>query len=68
MAKREKAGAFWLREAKNGGQKFMSGVVDVDLPSGTNVVMFKNRYKEAGDNKPDYMLYLDAPSDDSQEF
>jgi len=46
----------WLKEREN-GEKFFSGSM-----GGMNFKVFKNSYKNkegAGDNEPDYILYMD---------
>lgn len=47
-------GALWLNESKS-GTKYMSGVIEVDGQK-IKVVVFRNKYKEEGDNKPDYRI------------
>ncbi len=66
MDKEKSIGSIWIK-VKN-GKEFMSGVinvkemanVDVDMEK-VRVVVFKNLYKESGDNSPDYRMYLSRP-------
>ena len=51
-----KAGAFWLRDAKN-GSKFMSGKIEQALPAGSELLVFKNNYKKE-DRHPDYEIFV----------
>jgi hypothetical protein len=56
-------GALWIKEGQKG--KFMSGKLKIDgkdIP----IVIFRNTYKEPGDNKPDYKVYKSKPKDDSK--
>lgn len=53
--KKQDAGALWVKESK-AGNKFMSGVVEIDGVK-TEIVVFKNNFKKA-DNHPDYRIYL----------
>ncbi len=55
--KLRKIGALWLRTAKNSGDKYMSGVVDIDGDNSIRVVVFKNGYKEETKH-PDYVIYI----------
>lgn len=55
--KLRKVGALWLRSAKNSGNKYMSGVIDMDGDNSIRVVVFKNGYKEE-DKHPDYVIYV----------
>lgn len=59
-----KVGGLWLNERQD-GSKYMSGKVSEDIPANTKLLVFKNTYKEAGDNKPDYTL--NVADDDQQE-
>lgn len=45
-------GALWVKESKNDNKKFMTGTVN-----GVEVVIFPNKFKEKGDNKPSYRVY-----------
>lgn len=47
----EELGALWIGRSKN-GKTYFTGTV-----AGERVVMFKNGYKEDGDNKPFYHVY-----------
>jgi hypothetical protein len=47
-------GGLWLKNDKN-GHRFLSGEVNND-----SVICFKNKYKEEGSNKPDFIVYLGA--------
>jgi len=55
--KLRKVGALWIRSAKNSGNKYMSGVVDLDGDNSIRVVVFKNGYKEEKKH-PDYVIYI----------
>ena len=55
--KLRKIGALWLRTAKNSGDKYMSGIVDMDGDNSIRVVVFKNGYKEETKH-PDYVIYI----------
>lgn len=57
-----KVGALWLKE--KAGRKYMSGKVELALPEGTVLFVYKNDYKEA-DKHPDYTLnaILDEPEE-----
>lgn len=50
---RKDIGALWVRESK-AGDTYLSGSID-----GRRIVAFKNRYKEAGDKKPDWRIFLE---------
>lgn len=64
--KLRKVGALWLRTAKNSGDKYMSGVVDIDGDNSIRVVVFKNGYKEETKH-PDYVIYIQEDADDTEE-
>jgi hypothetical protein len=61
-----KVGALWLRSAKNTGNKYMSGVVDLDGNNSIRVVVFKNGYKEE-QKHPDYIIYVQESDDAEQQ-
>lgn len=64
--KLKKIGALWLRSAKNTGNKYMSGVVDIDNDGNSlRVVVFKNGYKEEAKH-PDYVIYIQEEEHDDQ--
>jgi len=48
-------GSLWLSQTK-GGDTYMSGNIN-----GQKIVVFKNKYKEAGDSKPDYRILESKP-------
>lgn len=52
---KDSIGAMWLKTSK-AGNKFMSGVVEVDGVK-TKIVVFKNDRKE-NEKQPDYKIYL----------
>jgi len=54
----------WLNEAKS-GQKYMSGVVEIDGNT-YKIVVFKNKYKEQ-DKHPDYKIFASTPRDQSSD-
>lgn len=49
----KKVGALWLKE--KGGRKYMSGKLEVELPAGTQVFVYRNDRKTE-DKHPDYTL------------
>jgi len=55
--KEREAGAFWSRE-KNGGEKYLTGYVEVNGER-VQVVAFRNKFKKEGENTPDLRVYLD---------
>lgn len=63
--KLRKVGALWLRTAKNSGDKYMSGVVDLDGDNSLRIVVFKNGYKEETKH-PDYVIYIQEDADSEQ--
>ena len=54
-----KAGGLWLKKSKR-NVSYMSGKTLVAIPEGAKVLIFKNTYKEAGDDKPDYTLQFEV--------
>lgn len=58
-------GALWLRESKN-GNKYMSGVVEIDGQKHP-IVIFKNKYKEQ-EKHPDYRIFPSQPRGVQGEF
>lgn len=60
----KKIGAFWLKESESAG-RFMSGRLDTPCPmligSDVSLMLFRNKNKEEGDNKPDYELFAAEP-------
>ena len=44
-------GALWSRNKKD-GDEYLSGVIN-----GENVVCWRNNYKQAGENSPDWRIY-----------
>lgn len=61
---RENIGALWLKESRN-GNKFMSGVVEIDGVK-HDIVVFKNNYKKE-DKHPDYRIFPSQPREDRRE-
>mgnify|MGYP006228553265 FL=1 len=55
--KEREAGAFWSRE-KNGGEKYLTGYVQVNGER-VQLVAFRNKFKQDGENTPDLRVYLD---------
>lgn len=51
-------GALWIKTSKN-GNKFFSGVVEMDGKK-KKIVIFKNNRKEK-DNQPDYQIFESQP-------
>lgn len=58
--KERELGALWLNEPKGGGKKYLAGKID-----GKDVILFKNKFKEEGDNKPYYHVYLSEERNES---
>lgn len=60
MAENEKKGeliplgGLWLNESQD-GRKYMKGYLGE-----AEVLIFKNKFKEAGDKQPDYRMYVAA--------
>lgn len=52
----EEVGAFWKRQAQNGGQTYLAGHVE----GLGKVVVFTNKHKTA-DKHPDYRVYKSKP-------
>jgi|GEM_PF-1199925 len=50
---RKDIGALWVNESK-AGSTYLSGQID-----GRRIVVFRNRFKDAGDKKPDYRIFLE---------
>lgn len=59
--KLEEAGAFWIKTSKTGTQ-FLTGKIKSKSGEEISVMVFKNKYKEEGSNKPDYRVYFDNKS------
>jgi uncharacterized protein (DUF736 family) len=59
MEKQDELGALWLKTS-GAGMKFMGGKITIGDRT-EEVVVFKNQYKEQGDNKPDYRVYRSKP-------
>ena len=55
--KEREAGAFWSRE-KKGGEKYLTGYVQVNGER-VQLVAFRNKFKQDGENTPDLRVYLD---------
>ncbi len=57
--------ALWKKDGKNG--EFFAG----KMSDGRSVTMFLNKFKEKGDNKPTYQIYIkpaaDKKSDDQYQ-
>lgn len=62
--KDESMGALWIKDGPK--CKFMSGVIEIGDDK-YNVVVFKNTYKEPGDNKPDYRILKARPKGQGEE-
>lgn len=60
--KLRKIGALWLRSAKNSGNKYMSGVVEMENDNSIRIVVFKNGYKKE-EKHPDYVIYIQEDAD-----
>lgn len=58
--KLERIGALWLKSGQT-GNRFMSGVINIDENNSIKVLVFKNGYKEESKH-PDYVIY-DASGD-----
>jgi len=57
----DEIGALWVRETK-GGDEYMSGTVEIDGTK-VNIVAFRNKYHEEGDNKPTWRVLKSRPRD-----
>ena len=66
--KKVKMGAVWIKPMKNGTGKFLS--IEIELKGKkTNFIGFPNDYKQPGDNKPSYNLFLsDRQPDDANSI
>jgi len=53
MADKDRIGALWLKEDKN-GKKYMSGEIELNGEK-VNIFIFKNKYKKK-DIHPDYVI------------
>lgn len=56
-------GALWVKEGKGSGQEFFTGEIKVGETT-QKVVIYLNKFKEAGDNKPKYRVYKDREQSD----
>jgi len=57
MSEQEKSiGALWLNKEKG----FMSGSITID-DTEHKIIVFKNKYKQDGDNQPSYKIFLSRP-------
>lgn len=54
-----KLGALWDKESKT-GNSFMSGSITIKGVE-TKIACFRNKYKEEGDNKPDWVIQESEP-------
>jgi len=53
-------GGLWIKTAKDESMKFFSGNIEIDgkkIP----IVIFRNKYKEEGTQKPDFLIYESIP-------
>ena len=50
-------GALWDKTSK-AGNKFKTGYVQLENGERVEVVVFSNQYKKAGDNTPNFRIYL----------
>jgi len=60
----ESIGALWEREMSGGRGVFMTGKIELEGKE-IEIVAFKNKRKEEGDNKPLWTIKLSRPRDDS---
>ena len=51
---RKDIGALWEKTSQN-GMRYMSGTIN-----GQRVAVFRNKYKEEGDNKPHWRIFPEA--------
>ena len=69
-------GALWEKKGRSG--TFYSGNIEIDGQE-TNILVFKNKYKEEGDNKPSLIIHIsvddeeqppidDTPTEDDVPF
>jgi uncharacterized protein (DUF736 family) len=61
QAERKDIGAFWEKVSKS-GQTYLSGQIH-----GQRVVVFRNKYKQDGDNKPTWRVYAEEVRQDGSE-
>lgn len=54
-------GALWVRQSKS-GDRFMSGEIKVGGEK-VGVVVYKNKFKKAGDSTPEFRIYVSKPSE-----
>ena len=64
MSKENELGALWVKDGKNG--KFFSGNVEIDGKK-TDIVVFKNTYKEEGSRQPDLKILKSTPREGHPE-
>ena len=60
----------WKKKSKDGKVEYLSGNINVDediqIGQGHRLLVFKNKYKEEGDQRPDYNAYVALPNDEPQ--
>jgi len=59
-------GALWEKTSK-AGNKFKTGYVQLENGERVEVVVFSNQYKKAGDNTPNFRIYLSEQKAAAQE-
>ena len=59
-------GALWEKTSK-AGNKFKTGYVQLENGERVEVVVFSNQYKKAGDNTPNFRIYLSEQKGAAQE-
>lgn len=64
--KNKEIGALWEKTSK-AGNKFKSGYVQLEGGERVEVVVFTNQYKKAGENTPDFRIYLSEQKGSNQE-
>lgn len=57
----EKVGAAWIKSKKKGDGKYLSATVEVAIPQGASLMIFRNDHKKE-DRHPDYHVY--CPTDE----
>ena len=56
--KQKSIGGLWGKKTKD-GKSFLSGNIELNGEK-VRLTVWKNTYKEAGDNKPDFRIFLDT--------
>jgi uncharacterized protein (DUF736 family) len=62
----KEVGALWDKTSKAGNQ-FKTGYVQLENGERVEIVVFSNQYKKAGDNTPNFRIYLSEQKAGAQE-